>query len=391
MSQPKIFEETWSVLSVLCLMHILISCITELSVNYLSSSKAKCDAFIFRVRILFLSEQIQLCSWGQDMVESSTNLPDLLRPKSSSATGRCKLCFSLVEMWKTFLTASGWRCPQRSEANEVYWNWGSGRQGANEVIFNSDCSKLKVKKSRSRSSKETGQSGLARKPASAATLDKCPGDRGGTALAPHLCLLTCLVTCFFPLRLWTPGSWASSVHILMWAMSCLCKQELRKPIENWRPPSLAFTPDSVCPSNSASGSSVSNLRKQVGSCRDCRTLCFRPDRKSAHHLDLTKRHCQRGAGRLPLQFGHGSLLFLWLRHENTQSYLKRWSNNMHNTGMPWEDALVQRWFPWMVPEYSMQQSWHRHSSLTLLCVIHRHIKSCTRDALELDSTSTEKE
>ena len=129
---------------------------------------------------------------------------------------------------------------------------------------------------------------------------------------------------------------------------------------------------------SVSASSISDVRKQVGGIRDGRHHALSPQmkqgqiRKAAHHLVLTKPHSQEGPGCLPLPLHHRSLLFLWRCHENIRVISKDQIIMLHITqACPMKSTLIQRWFPQMVPEHSMQNSWTQIQQSDI-CLIHCH-------------------
>lgn len=125
--------------------------------------------------------------------------------------------------------------------------------------------------------------------------------------------------------------------------------------------------------NSVSGSSVWEVRKQVGSIGNAKHHAPSSQNRAAHHLALTQPRCQQRPGCWPLQLRHRPLLFLWLCHKKSQSHLKRSNPNMDDTGLPYGDALIQAWFPQMVSEHWMQESWMQLQQSDLLCLIHFHI------------------
>lgn len=149
----------------------------------------------------------------------------------------------------------------------------------------------------------------------------------GIASAPHLCLLTHLGSCFFLLRLssWLLGTRCARFDVSSELPACSRSSESPPGAEGrllW----LSRWALSA-PSNSASGPSASEVRKQVGSSRDCRALCSWPERKSARHLDLTKHHRQRGAGCLPVQLcPQVPAIFTTLSWKHSESSQKRKSS-----------------------------------------------------------------
>ena len=125
---------------------------------------------------------------------------------------------------------------------------------------------------------------------------------------------------------------------------------------------------------SVSGSSRSDVRKQVGGIRDGRHHALSPqneagpDQKSSAPSGPDKTSLPGGPW-LPAPSASPQVpaIFMMLSWKH-QSHLKRSNNNAaHNTGMPYGVTLIQRWFPQMVPEHSMQKSWTQiqQSDITL--------------------------